>query len=56
MTEITNLLDEWKMDGQFDQWGNYFTAKEIDGEYYPELKNFNEGFYLHRDHLLLVTD
>jgi hypothetical protein len=56
MTEIGKLLDEWKMDGQFDQWGKYYTSKEIDGEHYPELNKFKDDFYRHGDHPLMVTD
>ena len=41
-SEIGNLMSSWKLGGEFDEFGNLITSNFIDGEYYPELSQFDD--------------
>jgi len=40
--EIGNLMSSWKLGGEFDEFGNLITSNFVDGEYYPELSQFDD--------------
>ena len=40
--EIGNLISSWKLGGEFDEFGNLITSNFVDGEYYPELSQFDD--------------
>ena len=40
--EIGSFINNWKMAGEFDDFGNPILSNFIDGEHYPELSEFNQ--------------
>jgi hypothetical protein len=45
-TEIGILINNWKLAGEFDDFGNPVTSDFIDGEHYPELSNYNDAWWI----------
>ena len=43
--EIGSFINNWKMAGEFDEFGNPILSNFIDGEHYPELSDFNDVWW-----------